>query len=70
MSHYNNLSYNGKDYSDHPSAVNDHYATTLGNLDNNVLAVGDGVSGNKVELFDISTNTWTTKSSFSSCSSS
>ena len=72
MSHYYNFSYNGKDYSDHPSAVNDHYITTLGNLDNSVLAVGDGGNygfNNKVELFDISTNTWTTKSSFSFCSS-
>ena len=41
MSHYYILSYNGKDYSDHPSAVNDHSDITLGNLDNNVLAVGD-----------------------------
>ena len=64
-------SYNGVDFSDHQSAVNDHHATTLGNLDNKVLAVGGwSTDNNEVELFDTSSNVWTTKSPLSFCSSS
>ena len=57
----------------HPDTVNDHYATSLGNIDNKVLAVGGYLSSttgnNKVELFDTDTNQWTTKTSFPFCSS-
>jgi len=39
--------------------------TTLGDIENKVLAVGDGGSpNNKVEMFDINSNEWTTKTSF------
>ena len=59
------FSYNGEKYTDHPNSVNDHYLTTLGDIENKVLAVGDGGSGsNKVEIFDINSNKWTTKKSF------
>ena len=54
--------------------MNDHYYTSLGNLDNKVLVVGgydgSGTTGtNKVEIFDINANTWATKTSFPYCSS-
>ena len=64
-------SYNGKEYDDHPNSANDHYSTSLGNLDNKVLTVGCGTTtGNKkVEIFDINANTWATKTSFPYCSS-
>ena len=56
---------NGEKYTDHPSSVNDHYLTTLGDIENKVLAVGGSTpSTNKVELFDINSNKWTTKTSF------
>ena len=43
----------------HPNAANDHYATSLGNIDDKMLAIGDGHFGNnKVEIFDIISNTW------------
>ena len=52
------FSYNGEKYTDHPSTVNDHYLTTLGDIENKILAVGGwSTSNNKVELFDISSNT-------------
>ena len=57
------LSYNGEKYADHPNSVNNHYYTTLGDIENKILAVGDNVH-NKVELFDINSNKWTTKTSF------
>ena len=63
-----NFSYNGKQYTNHPNSANNHYDTTLGDIENKILAVGDR-RGNKVELFDISSNTWTTKTSFPYCSS-
>ena len=64
------LSYNGEKYTDHPSSVNDHYLTTLGDIENKILAVGGGTSSNnKVELFDISSNKWASKASFPFCSS-
>ena len=58
-------SYNGKTYINHPDTVSDHHLTTLGNINNQVLAVG-GVSqnNNQVEIFDIVSNTWTTKTRF------
>ena len=66
------FSYNGEKYTDHPSSVNDHYLTSLGNIENKILAVGavgDMDKNNKVELFDISSNTWSPKTSFLFCSS-
>ena len=64
------FSYNGKDYINHPDTVNDHYRTSLGNIDNKVLAVGGhSVNNNKVEMFDINSNTWTSKTAFLYCSS-
>ena len=69
-----NFSYNGEKYTNHPDSVNGHFGTTLGDIENKILAVGgspDVVDGanNKVELFDISSNTWTAKTSFPYCSS-
>ena len=69
-----NFSYNGKKYTDHPNSVNDHFLTTIGGMENKILAVGgsgddSGTKNTKVELFDIVTNRWTTKSSFPFCSS-
>ena len=63
------FSYNGEKYTDHPNSANDHYLTTLGDIENKVLAVGGGSGGgspntNKVEMFDINSNKWTTKTSF------
>ena len=69
------FSYNGEKYTDHPDSVNDHYWTTLGDIENNILAVGGGYVGvpstenNKVELFDINSNKWTPKAPFPFCSS-
>ena len=63
------FSYNGEKYTIHPEAVNDHYLTSLGNIENKVIAIGDLDYGNtNVELFDISSNTWSTKTSFPYCS--
>ena len=54
----------------HPSSVNDHYCTTLGAIENKILAVGGYYThNNKVELFDISSNTWKAKTGFYFCSS-
>ena len=64
------LSYNGEEYENHPNSVSDHYCTSLGNIDNKVLTVGHyyNASGDKkVEMFDINSNTWSTKSSFPYC---
>ena len=63
------FSYNGEKYTNHPNSVSDHYKTSLGNIENQILAIGD-TNNNKVELFDIKSNAWTTKTSFSFCSSS
>ena len=66
------FSYNGELYTDHPNSLNSHYVTTLGDIGNKILAVGDYESmklGTKVELFDINSNTWSTKTSFPYCSS-
>ena len=63
------FSYNGEKYTDHPSSVNDHYNTSLGNIENKILAVGGHLPSTlKVELFDINENKWTTKTSFPYCS--
>ena len=67
------FSYNGEQYANHPNSVNSHYHTTLGDIDNKILAVGEYYTSisknNKVELFDISSNTWSTKTSFLFCAS-
>ena len=64
------FSYNGEKYTIHPNAVNDHYYTSLGNIENKVVAVGSMIIANtKVEIFDINSNTWTEKTSFPFCSS-
>ena len=63
------FSYNGEKYTDHPSSVNDHNLTSLGNIENKILAVGGYTPSTlKVELFDINSNSWTTKTSFPYCS--
>ena len=62
------LSYNGENYTDHPDSVSDHDYTTLGNINNTILAVGS-LRNVKVEMFDISSNTWSTKTPFPYCSS-
>ena len=65
------FSYDGEKYTDHPNAIYDHQKTTLGNNENKVLAVGGYNPGTlSVELFDINSNVWTTKSPFPYCSSS
>ena len=60
-------------YTNHPDSVNSHYGTTLGDIENKILAVGEyfmhSLKNNKVELFDISSNKWSTKTSFPFCSS-
>ena len=67
------FSYNGELYTDHPNSVNSHYDTSLGEIENKILAVGEYygsiTKNNNVELFDISSNTWSTKTSFPFCSS-
>ena len=63
------LSYNGEKYTNHPNSVSDHYFTSLGDIENKIVAVGSWSAENtKVEIFDINSNTWTTKSSFPYCS--
>lgn len=64
------FSYNGKTYTNHPNSVHDHYKTSLGNIDNKVLAVGSEDDNTEVELFDINSNKWTTKKSFPFCKES
>ena len=64
------FSYDGEIYTNHPNPVKEHYLTSLGNIENKIFAVGDLDYGNTdVELFDINSNTWTTKTSFPFCSS-
>ena len=63
------LSYDGEKYTNHPNSVYDHFQTTLGNIENKIVAVGSYSDQNtKVEIFDINSNTWTTQSSFPHCS--
>jgi len=62
------FSYNGEKYTIHPDAVNDHYSTSLGNIENKIFAVGSYYENTKVEIFDINSNTWTAKTSFPFCS--
>ena len=51
----------------HPDAANRHRHTSLANINNKVLAVSDYATNNQTEIFDIDTNTWTTKSPFPFC---
>ena len=62
------FSYNREKYTDHPNSVNDHWKTSLGNIENKVLALGGLTENNNVEIFDINSNTWTTKTSIPFCS--
>ena len=63
-------SYNGEKYTNHPDSVNSHYSASLGNIENKIVAVGSlDPENTKVEIFDINSNTWTTKTSFPFCSS-
>ena len=61
-------SYNGRTYINHPNSSSNHAKTSLGNINNKVLAVGHYKAGNKVEIFDIDTNAWTTKTAYPFCS--
>ena len=64
------FSYDGIGFSDYYSnATNDHYQTTLGNLNNQLVAIGSASKRNNiVETFDFESNTWTMQSEFSYCS--
>jgi len=66
------ISYNGKEYADHPDSVDGHYSTSIANMNNDLIAVGGwagkGTGSNELEIFDTSTNTWTTKTPFPFCS--
>lgn len=63
-------SYNGGSFTNHPNAASKHFQTTLGDLENKILAVGGYSTSNKiVEVFDISSNKWSTKTAFPWCSS-
>ena len=61
------ISFNGQNYMNHPNAVSEHRWTTLGDIENKIVAVG-GTRNYKVELFDINSNTWTMQHSFPYCS--
>ena len=61
-------SYNGKDYTNHPDTVASHFTTSLGNIDNKVLVVGGAYSENEVEMLDIDSDTWSSKTSYPYCS--
>ena len=60
------FSYNGLIYNDHDDAKNDHYHISIGNINNNVVAIGS-LKNNRVEIYDIETNAWTTKKEFPFC---
>ena len=66
------FSYNGEKYTTHPNSVNEHYWTSLGNIENKIFAVGShnryNPGNTEVEIFDINSNTWTAKTSFPFCS--
>ena len=64
------FSYDGIGLSDYYlPAANDHYQTSLGNLNNQLVAIGSASKRNNiVELFDFESNTWTMQSEFSYCS--
>ena len=62
------LSYNGEKYTNHPDSAYDHHGTSLGDIDNEIVAVGSFGGNTNVEIFDINSNTWTTKTSYPFCS--
>ena len=63
------FSYNGEKYTNHPKSENFHYLSKLGDIENKIVAVGSYLNENtKVEIFDINSNKWTTKTSFPFCS--
>ena len=63
-----NLSYNGISYTDHPNAAYDHALTTLGNLNNEALAVSTQYYHLETEVFNINSNTWSRQTPFPYCS--
>ena len=65
-----NFSYDGFGFSDYYlPAANDHYQTTLGNLNNQLVAIGSASNRNNiVETIDFESNTWTMQSEFWYCS--
>ena len=65
------LSFDGILSKPHRSASQGHHATSLGNLNNQVLAVGGESSATlATELMNISSNTWSTKSPYPYCDQS
>ena len=63
------LSYDGKEFEIHPDSVYSHNPTTLGNIENQAIAIGGGAN-TEVELFNIANNTWTTQTQFPYCGKS
>ena len=63
------FSYNGETSTNLPDSKHWHQRTTLGNIENNVLAVGSGgpEKNNQVEVLDIQANTWTTRARYPFC---
>jgi len=63
------FSYSGFDFDTHPDSAWPHTHTTLGNVNNLVIAVGDWQSKNiQVEQFNIATNSWSTRAPYPYCS--
>ena len=60
------LSYNGKQYEDHPDSEFDHYTASIGNIENKIIAIA-GLRGNQIETFDITSNKWTRQSEYTLC---
>ena len=65
------LSYNGETSMNLPDSKYWHQRTTLGNIENNVLAVGSSgpENNNQVEVFDTQSSIWTTRARYPFCSS-
>ena len=54
------FSYDGLAFRSHADAKNEHYYTSLANIDGSPLVVGgSSPDTKKVEIYDISTNKWT-----------
>ena len=63
------FSYSGFDFDTHPDSAWPHTHTTLGNVNNLVIAVGDWQTKNtQVEQFNIATNSWSARSPYPYCS--
>ena len=60
------LSYNGKQYEEHPNSEFDHYKASIGNIENKIVAIA-GQRGNQIEIFDIPSNKWTKQSDNTLC---